>query len=90
MPLYLAEYYLRIDRVERAFEMVEKYVNYVSSDSNTWQQAFNLLQRFEQDSDVYRTGVAKIARMLEDWNAENMGEITVSADVQEFIARMAA
>ena len=87
VPLYLAEYYLKTDRLAQGMEMAEKYVDYVSSDSAAWQKAFDLLARYEEDSEVYRAGVLDLASRLDAWNRENMGEVTVDQKAQELIAR---
>ena len=68
--------------------MVEQYVDYVSSDPETWQTAFDLLEQYEQDTDDYRTGVQYIAWKLDTWNQENMEEITVDEEARAFIVRM--
>ena len=59
----------------------------MSSDSAAWQKAFDLLARYEEDSEVYRAGVLDLASRLDAWNRENMGEITVDQKAQELIAR---
>ena len=87
VPIHLAGYYFQTGRTAEAVAMVEKYVGYVSSDAAAWQQAFDLLLRFEEDSEVYRAGVRRTAEMLEAWNGENMEEITLSEEAQALIAR---
>ena len=67
--------------------MVEKYVDYVSSDRSAWQTAFDLLMSVETDTGVYREGVSRIAKKLDDWNAQNMGDIQVSAETEEFLQK---
>lgn len=88
IPIYLTEYYLRTGRPQLGLEMAEKYVDYTSSNAETWQEAFDLLEIFEEDTDLYRAGVVRIAGMLEAWNAENMGSIQLSEESMAFIARM--
>ncbi|MCG4707652.1 O-antigen ligase family protein [Flavonifractor plautii] len=88
IPIYLAQYYFLTGRTQEALDMVEQYVDYVSSDPETWQTAFDLLDQYEQDTDDYRTGVQYIAWKLDTWNQENMGEITVDEEARAFIARM--
>ncbi len=90
LPLYLAEYYLKTGQTEKGFEMTEKYVDYVSSDTSAWQSAFDLLEECETDSEVYRVGVERVADMLDVWNRENMGEIVLKEGTQAFIARFRA
>ena len=80
VPIYLAEYYFSTGRTELGLEMVEKYVDYVSSDQNAWQNAFALLEGYE----------VRIAGLLEDWNARNMGGVTLTEANLAFIARMGA
>lgn len=87
VPIYLAQYYFSTNRMEKGLQMVEKYVDYVSSDRSAWQTAFDLLMSVETDTGVYREGVARIAKKLDDWNASNLGDIQVSAETEEFLAK---
>ncbi len=87
VPIYLAGYYFKTGRTEKALEMVEKYVDYVSSDAGAWQRAFDLLLQNEKYTDAYRAGVQRIAAMLDAWNAENMGRIVLSDDAMALIDR---
>ncbi len=88
IPMYLAEFYFKRSDVEQGFAMIEKYVSYVSSNQEAWQRAFYILQDFAEDSDEYRAGVQRIHQMMEDWNAENMGQITLNEDNLEFLASL--
>lgn len=88
IPLRLTNYYFETGRAEQAFAMAEQYVSYVASDSNSWNRAFAIIAQYEQDTEVYRSGVLRIAALMEDWNAANMGEITLDERAQTLIARM--
>ena len=87
VPIYLAQYYFNTNRMEKGLQMVEKYVDYVSSDRSAWQTAFDLLMSVETDTGIYREGVRRIAQKLDDWNAQNLGDIRVSAETLEFLAK---
>ena len=87
VPIYLAQYYFSTNRMEKGLQMVEKYVDYVSSDRSAWQTAFDLLMAVETDTGVYRDGVARIAKKLDDWNAQNLGDIQVSEETEAFLAK---
>ncbi len=87
VPIHLASYYFRTGRPEKGIAMVEKYVDYVSSDQAAWQEAFDLLLQYEEDSDIYRGGVRRIAQMLDEWNAGNMGEIVIDENARALIER---
>ena len=72
-------------RTEDAFRMLEKYVTYVSSDPQTWEDAFLLIMSNVEESDTFRTGVARIYQLLEEWNEENMGTIELNSTIMTFI-----
>ena len=78
IPLYLAEYYFEMDRPVIAIQMLEKYADYVAANPETWHTVFQMLQQYQQDTQEYRAGVLRIYQMLQDWNAENMGTITLT------------
>ena len=90
IPVYLAEYYFRTGRTEAGIAMLEKYVDYVSSDQNAWQKAVDMLRAFAEDSDAFRSGAAELARRLETWNAENLGKIRLDDAASAFLAEYAA
>lgn len=85
IPIYLAEYYFQTDRLEPAFQMIDKYINYIASDEEGWQRAFTLMENYSQNTDEYRKQVLYIADMMDTWNAEHMGTLTLSAESQAFI-----
>lgn len=87
IPIYLAEYYFDSNRTERALEMIEKYVDYVSSDKKAWQQAFRLLMNNEEDSEAFRDFVVRLADKMQTWNEQNAGTIVVNAATKKFIAK---
>lgn len=88
VPLYLAEYYFATNRMETGFEMLHKYVTYVSSDQGAWADAFLLLQNYEVDTPAFRAGAADIVQLLDDWNEANMGEISLDEAAAAFADRM--
>lgn len=88
IPTYLAEYYFINGNVERAMAMIEKYVSYVSSKNESWQWAFGLMERYEEDSQLFREGVARIAGLMNTWNEQNMGKIELKLNNLVFLNRM--
>lgn len=87
IPIYLAEYYLSTGRTQKGMEMVEKYVDYVSSDPATWNLAFSLLERYDTGDETYRTGVIHIYQLLQNWSTVNMGEIILDETATAYIDR---
>ncbi len=87
IPIYLADYYFSTERTEQAIAMLEKYVDYVASDPTAWQETFAMLRANEEDSEVFRSGVVRLAQKLEQWNAENMGDIQLNEESREFLAK---
>lgn len=88
IPIYLAEYYFRTQRPEPGFQMIEKYLNYVSSHAEAWQTAFHILEAYDDGTPEYRQGVGRVAQMLEDWNRDNMGTITPDEQAQAYLDRL--
>ena len=68
--------------------MAEKYVTYVSANPDTWQKIFDLLVQCEIRDDAYRSGVARIKQLMDEWNAKNMGEIQLNEGTQAFISKI--
>ena len=78
IPLYLAQYYFEQGDNTQAFAMLNKYTDYVAADPNTWQQSFNLIMQYYQEDPVYLEGVPALYQKMLDWNAENMGTLSLS------------
>ena len=78
IPLYLADYYFGKGNVDQAVAMLEKYVHYVSSDSEAWNNTFAMLGTNGQDTEEYKAHVQRIAQIMTDWEAENIGTIELN------------
>lgn len=87
IPIYLAEYYFRTGRPEEGLAMVEKYVTYVSSSSLSWQNAFHLMEQYNDGTDLFREGILHIAQLLDTWQQNNIGVITLDEQSQAFLAQ---
>lgn len=87
IPIYLAEYYLSTRWTQKGMDMLEKYVDYVASDPETWNEVFGLLEYYDPGDGTYQTGVAHLYQLLQDWSAANMGEIKLSKKAEAYIAR---
>lgn len=85
IPVYLADYYFATGRPERAIAMLEKHVDYSAADSQAWQDAFGLLKNYYEDGPTFREGTKRIYQMFQDWNANNIGTITLTKDDQAFV-----
>lgn len=90
IPRYLTEYYFVTGRPEQAVEMLEKYIDYTTADSRTWQQAFTILQTYSAvDEDLVRAETARLYDELQTWNEEHMGTLTLAQENLDFIRVMA-
>lgn len=90
IPLYLAEYHFTWGHPDRALTMLEKYVRYVSSDQSAWNAAFDLLRQYDDGSAALRDGALGLADVLEAWNAENLGTVTLDGENQAYLAALTA
>jgi len=87
VPFFLAEYYFLTGHTDEAFAMLEKYVGYVPSDSAAWNNVFHMLEQYEQDTEGFAAGATRIVGLLEQWTAENMGEINLDEAAQSTVGR---
>ena len=85
VPKYLAEAYFNLGNVEKGFAMLEKYVDYTSSDPNTWDTSFRIVMQHSDGSEAFRQGAAQLRDKLERWNQQNLGAITLSEDVTAYL-----
>ena len=85
VPKYLAEAYFNLGNVEKGFAMLEKYVDYTSSDPNTWDTSFRIVMQHSDGSEAFRQGAAQLLEKLERWNQQNLGAITLPEDVTAYL-----
>ncbi len=88
IPYHLAAYYFWLGERERGMEMVEKYVSYVASNPETWTQAYSLLEANFDNTLEYIDGVERVYQIMLDWNADNLGEITLDDQSRSFLEYM--
>lgn len=88
VPKYLAEAYFNLGNVEKGFAMLEKYVDYTSSDPNTWDISFRIVMQHSDGSEAFRQGAAQLRDKLERWNQQNLGAITLSEDVTAYLTEL--
>ena len=85
VPKYLAEAYFNLGNEEKGFAMLEKYVDYTSSDPSTWDTSFRIVMQHSDGSEAFRQGAAQLLEKLEHWNQQNLGAITLSEDVTAYL-----
>lgn len=86
IPIYLAEYYFGIGEQATGFAMLEKYAGYVASDQKAWDQIFNTLIINAEISDEYCAGVRRIVDLMNEWNQNNLGQISLSEHAQQLLS----
>lgn len=87
-PYNLTVYYLETGRMEKAMETARLYVSEKIGDVYAWQWLLDLLERYEEDTPLFREGVLELARMREEWNAGHIGTITLTEENEAFLARV--
>lgn len=85
IPMMLAEYYFQNDRVDDAFRMIRKHLDYVAASPEAWQNAFSLMRAYHMGTDEYMAGVAGVADMMNRWNENNMGTIELLPENIEYL-----
>ncbi len=85
IPLYLAEYYFRVQQREEGFAMIEKYLDYCASDPKAWQKAFRALMENDDGSPEFRAFAVSMEEKMENWQANNLGTIELEGDVEKYL-----
>lgn len=86
IPVYLADYYFTTGRPGEAVAMLKKHVDYSAADSRAWQDAFSLLMgHYNEDPEMIGQGIRDIYQSFQEWNANNIGTITLTENNQQFI-----
>lgn len=86
-PIILASYYFRTGDTENAFAMLEQYVNYVASDERAWNDAFHMLEQYDNGDAAYGAEAEKLFVMMVAWNAANIGAVALDDAAQAYLAR---
>lgn len=86
-PIILAGYYFRIGDTENAFSMLEQYVDYVASDERAWNDAFHMLEQYDNGDAAYGAEAVKLFVMMVAWNAANIGTVALDDAAQAYLAR---
>lgn len=81
-PLYLAQAYFQRGETDKAYAMLEKYVDFVPTQETTWDDAFLLLFQYSDDSQEFMDHILAFQQRMNDWNENHMGTITLSPQVQ--------
>lgn len=86
VPRYLAMFYFQRGNVKSGLAMVEKYLDYMTSDAQAWDIGLKILRTYQVNTEEFRSGVSRIAAMLDEWNNNNLGTITLEEDNLAFLA----
>lgn len=86
IPLYLAQYYFVHGDTAQAFAMLNKYVDYLAADPESWQQSFNIIMQFYEEAPAYRENIAALYQKMLAWNAENMGTLALPDSTMAWLA----
>ena len=81
-PLYLAQAYFQRGETDKAYTMLEKYVDFVPTQETTWDDAFLLLFQYSDDSQESMDHILAFQQRMNHWNDTHMGTITLSPQVQ--------
>lgn len=86
VPRYLAKIYFSMGNIDKAFEVLNQYVDYVPSNPEAWNGAFGIILEYDDGSETFRQGIAQLWKKLERWNQQNLGAVSLSKDVTAYLA----
>ncbi len=84
---YVAEFYLSQGEITLGFDMLEKHVLYTASNSDKWNQAFQIaLERMTQENFAeYLPRIRQLYEMMQEWQQVYMGSLTLNAQIEEYL-----
>lgn len=86
IAIILAQYYFRIGDIDRAFKMVEQYVEYVPAANSTWEEAYRLLSQYDDGSEEFKNEALRLAELMNAWNETHVGHVDVGGEAGEYLA----
>ena len=86
IPPYLARFYFSTGQPDQAIAMLKKHVNFLSANSEAWQQAFDILMAYYNQYPQCGEAAREIYEMFQTWNEEHMGSLTLNERNQTFIS----
>lgn len=85
VSICLAEYYFRIGKADKGLEFAARSASQAGAVEDEWRKVFELLGQYYDGSETFREGILQIAGMMDRWNEENLGELTLEESTQKFI-----
>ncbi|MBE6973277.1 MAG: O-antigen ligase family protein [Ruminococcaceae bacterium] len=83
--LRLTEYYLATGRVEKGMEMAKIHAGYIASSGKEWNNLMHSLAQFGAADPVFLDGMTQLIQIMDRWNAEHMGTISLDKQAQDFV-----
>lgn len=90
IPFYLALTYFNLGQPEKAYEMLNKYVDYTASDSQHWEDSFRAALNYYDGSETSRAALKALYAKLNAWNEDNLGTVEISNEIRELLDALAA
>ncbi len=89
IPFYLALTYFNLGQPEKAYEMLNKYVDYTASDSQHWEDSFQAALNYYDGSETSRAELKALYAKFNAWNEDNLGTVEVSNEIRELLDALA-
>lgn len=85
IPPYLAQFYFSTDQVQQGIDILEKYVDYCSSDSEAWQKSFSILESYGGTYPQCDEAAKTFYKKFQAWNEANMGNLTLAEENEWYL-----
>ena len=90
IPFYLALTYFNLNQPEKAYEMLNKYVDYTASDSQHWEDSFRAALEYYDGSEISRLELKALYTKFNTWNEENLGTVEISNEIRKMLDMLVA
>ena len=85
IPFYLALTYFNLGEQEKAYEMLNKYVDYTASNSQHWEDSFQAALNYYDGSETSRAELKALYAKFNAWNEENLGTVEIPDELKELL-----
>lgn len=88
IPRAVAEYWFATGRPEKAFAAVEQYVEFSSAASETWNDAFLLLNNYDNGTEEYHSFVRGLYEKMLAWDETHIGSLVLTEASEAYLTQI--
>ncbi len=88
IPYHLCVYYFYNGKTEKGFEAALKYLNYMKSSPEAWQNTLAVIQNADDGSSAFRSGMQKVIAAYDRYHETSMEELELDENARKYLNSM--